>query len=653
MCCPPPSDAPPFMTDSSASTGAGSSASRASDATASGPRQVAPRSPLVRALDELRLAAAVVLVAAVLQLVVARLLHIPFSVYEWEWRDPALVWKTPWGYAMLFAPLAALLAIASALLPRGVPLRVSLTIWGTLVLWAIALFFPQVHGWASLLLSAALALQLSAPVARREAAARRVLRLAGPVALALVALSRPAFEWVDARRERSALAALPPAADGAPNVLLLVWDTVRAASLSLHGASAPTTPRLDRFAATGVTFDDAYSTAPWTLPSHASMFTGLYASASETDFAAALPTTAPTLAEVLRDAGYVTAGFTANLMATRAESGLDRGFVRYEDFTSSAWEIIHSTTLTQADIHVVLLNNIVTRRWWRILGELRKGNFENNFTVASHDVKHAPDIARDFLAWQEALPAGRPFFAFLNFFDAHDPYQPPAKHLAEVSGPNPKSIDEYHGGIRFIDEEVGRMLEVLRQRGVLDNTIVVVTSDHGEQFGEHGLSLHGNSLYRQALHVPFVLVYPPRVPAAVRVRAPVTMRDLPATLLDLVGVAGDTAPLPGTSLVPLWSDSTARGSDVISEVARHYRRGARNRNRNGPMQSVVAESLHVIRDGDAKLEAFDIVRDGREERDLVTAGTPADSLAPHLDGAVGRQRLAGKAGYARGAPDRR
>jgi arylsulfatase A-like enzyme len=637
------------------------------------PSPAAPRRPppsrLTRALDELRLGATAVLVAAVLQLLVARLLHIPFSVYEWEWRDPALLWKTPWGYAMLFAPLAALLAVTSASLSRGLPLRASLTVWGTLILWAIALYFPQVHGWASLLLSAAIALQLAAPLARRESGTRHALRLAGPAALLLVGLSRPAYEWYDARRERTAVAALPAAAPDAPNVLLLVWDTVRAASLSLHGATAPTSPRLDQFAATGVTFDDAYSTAPWTLPSHASMFTGLYASASQTDFAAALPDAAPTLAEILRDAGYATAGFTANLMATRAESGLARGFDRYEDFTSSAWEIIHSTTLTQADVHVVLLNNLVTRRWWRIWGELRKGNFENNFTVASHDVKRAPDIARDFLAWQGALPAGRPFFAFLNFFDAHDPYQPPAKHLAEVSGPKPGSIDQYHGGIRFIDEEVGAMLEELRRRGVLDNTIVVVTSDHGEQFGEHGLNLHGNSLYRQVLHVPFVLVYPPRVPAAVRVRAPVTMRDLPATLLDLAGVAPGPRGMPGTSLTALWRDSTARGSDVVSEVARHYRKGARNRNRNGPMQSVVAESLHVIRDGDDRIEAYDIVRDGREERDLAAAdssGAPSGaptgtsaadslvgSLAGHLERAVQRHQLLGTAGYTRGTPRRR
>lgn len=602
-----------------------------------------------RAVDELLIGAAAALAAALLHLAIVRIFDMRFSVYGWDWRSGALVWKVPLGYGMVFAPLAAILSALAFILPRGIPLRVTAALWLTLILWAQALFFPAIHGWASLVVATAIAMQLSRLVGRAVGPTRRVLRWAGVAYLAVAATSRPAFERFEAFRERSAIAALTWPAEGAPNVLLLVWDTVRAASLSLHGAEIPTTPQLDSIARHGVVFDEAHSTAPWTLPSHASMFTGRYTSATGTDFDTALPTGAPTLAEVLRDRGYVTGGFTANLMATRAESGLARGFIRYEDFTSSAREVLHSTTFTQADIFVVFLENLRQGRYWRVWRDLRQGNFETHFTVASHDVKRAPVVARDFLAWQEALPRERPFFAFVNLFDAHDPYLPPPEFLEPVSGPNPRAVDRYHGSIRYVDDVVGRMLRELDRRGVLDNTIVVITSDHGEQFGEHGLTLHGNSLYRQVLHVPLVMVYPAAIPSAVRVQVPVTTRDIPATLLALAGVALAETGIEGHSLATLWSNARQPISEVISEVSRHYRNAPTIRNRNGPMQSLVADSLHVIRDGDGKVEVYDVVADAAETRNLATDGRVSARQAARLDSSVARNALQGRGPYARRA----
>lgn len=609
---------------------------------------VAPTNRMRRALDELLMGAAAALVAALLHLAVVRILDLRFSVYGWDWRSIALVWKVPLGYGMVFAPVAVALSLLALALPRGISLRLSATVWLTLVLWAIALFFPAIHGWASLVLAAAVALQLSRLAVRAPDSTRRALRLTGVAYLAVAVAARPAFERVTASRERTAVAALATPAEGAPNVLLLVWDTVRAASLSLYGAQVPTTPQLDSIAAHGVVFDEAYATAPWTLPSHASMFTGRYASATETDFGIPLPPDAPTLAEVLRNQGYATAGFTANLMATRAESGLSRGFIRYEDFTSSAWEVLHSTAFTQADLVVVFLENLRRGRYWRVVRDIVNGGFETHFTVASHDVKRAPTLARDFLAWQDTIPKGRPFFAFINLFDAHDPYQPPPEFLAQVSGPNARTIDRYHGSIRFVDDVVGRMLRELDRRGVLDHTIVVITSDHGEQFGEHGLTLHGNSLYRQVLHVPLLVTYPAGVPTNVRVKEPVTLRDIPATVLALAGVPHRGTGIEGHSLATLWSNSGERTSDVISEVSRHYRRAPSLRNLNGPMQSVVADSVHVIRDGDDRIEAYNVATDGAEERNLTTDAARSASLRAPLDEAVSRNTLRGAKGYARG-----
>ena len=603
------------------------------------------RGPLLRAADEVLAGAAAAVIGAALFLLLVRLVPIPFSVHDWDFRSAGLVWRTPWGYLLVFAPLALGLAVVSALLPRGVPLRLTVTLWLTLVLWGLVLRVTQVHGLAWLVLALAAGLQLGGPIARRPRAARRALRWGGATLLGLALAARPVFEWRQAGGERAAIAALPPATAGAPNVLLIIWDTARAASLSLYGAPFNTTPVLDSLARHGATFDEAYATSSWTLPSHASMFTGAYASETATDFAAALPPGRPTLAEVLRARGYVTGGFTANLMATRAESGLSRGFIRYDDFVPSLREVLHSTPYTQADIGVVVLELLYERRYGRLWTELKRASFETNFTVNSHEVRRTPHVAAAFQAWRASLPPGRPYFAFLNFFDAHDPYRPPPEDVAAVGDTARTALARYHGSLHYVDRHMGTMLRELAREGGLDNTIVIVTSDHGEQFGEHGLTLHGNSLYRQAVHVPLVVVYPPRVPAGVRVAAPVTLRDLPATVLDLAGISSAASGLGGVSLAATLGatppDRAAREaptSVVLSELTQHYRRSPTLRNRNGPMQAVVADSLHVIRDGDDGLEAFNIVTDGEELVNLAE-GARRDTLGVLLDSAVARAQV--------------
>jgi arylsulfatase A-like enzyme len=132
----------------------------------------------------------------------------------------------------------------------------------------------------------------------------------------------------------------------------------------------------------------------------------------------------------------------------------------------------------------------------------------------------------------------------------------------------------------------------------------------------------------------------------VRVNTPVSLRDLPATVLALAGVPQLNSGVLGTPLNPLWADSTAPRSEVISELSRHYRRGPAVRNRNGPMSSLVRDSLHVIRDGDDGIEGYNISSDGAEERNLA-AGARRDTLTAALDTALARQQLAGKDGYAR------
>jgi arylsulfatase A-like enzyme len=613
------------------------------------------RGRLLRAVDELALAGGAAVVAAMLQMAIVRLVPIPFSVYEWDYRSAPLLWKTPWGYLLAFSPVAALLATVALVAPSVLSLRTSLTVWCTLAFWGVGLMYPEIHGLASLLLAVGLAMPIAKVLAPRWEHAPVTRRLLSLTLVALALAARPAFTWWRATSERATIAALPVAPAGAPNVIFLIWDTVRAGSLSLYGAPLPTTPVLDSLAQGAITFDQAFATAPWTLPSHGSIFTGRYASATRTEFAVPLADDAPTLAEALQQRGWATGGFTANVGATREASGLAQGFVHYSDFASSFYEILRSTPLTQADFFLVLMENIRSRRFYRIWSEVRQLNFGNNFTSVSHDHKKAPEIAADFLAWQGALAPDRPFFAFLNFWDAHAPYVAPTGYLRAVGAASTRPLDRYHAAIRFIDHELGTMLGELERRRVLDNTIVVITSDHGEQFGEHGLTLHSNSLYRQLLHVPLMIRFPRETAAGRRIATPVSLRDLPATTLELLGIAQGPTALEGRSLAPLWRGTATGASEVLSEVSRHYRTGSgRFRNANGPMASLVADSLHIIRDGNAQLEAFDLARDLPQERNLAT-GALAAALGARLDSAVMRNVPTRTGLYAPGAggPPRR
>ncbi|MFN2433487.1 MAG: sulfatase, partial [Gemmatimonadota bacterium] len=187
----------------------------------------------------------------------------------------------------------------------------------------------------------------------------------------------------------------------------------------------------------------------------------------------------------------------------------------------------------------------------------------------------------------------------------------------------------YEAAVAALDHEVGRLLEELERRGRLRNTVVVVTSDHGEQFGEHGLTRHDNSLYMPLLHVPLILVFPPRVPGGLRVAEAVSLRDLPATLLELLGVRDD--PLPGSSLAPLWGRSPAQAavqlSPLLSTVRRGINRPAWEPVSRGDMYSIIDEHLHFIRNGDGQEELYDLEGDPEELHDLAQLPAVAADLA--------------------------
>ncbi|MDH4130939.1 MAG: sulfatase-like hydrolase/transferase [Gemmatimonadota bacterium] len=546
--------------------------------------------------------------------------------------DPRAVWTIPVADAALFALLAMAAWGAGVAIPSL--RRPALTLWAFcfLGLFGALYNFPAVHRVAALLLSAGLALQV-VRVSRGGARLTGAIARSTPWLLAGTAgLAIGMVGW-QAIAERRAVGRLGAAPAGAPNVLLIVLDTVRAMNLSLYGYARETTPWLTRWARSGVTFTRAMSTAPWTLPSHASLMTGRQAHELSADWMVPLDTLDTTLAEALAARGWLPAGFVANTDYASAEVGLARGFIHYEDYTLSPGQIARSSSLARAIARVRPLR--------RLIGT------EDNLGR-----KTAPDISQAFLSWVDRGHS-RPFFAFLNYYDAHRPYLPPRAWAERFRTPgvalNPRvrkehgedrnppaaitqgAVDAYDGSIAYLDHELGLLFEELARRGLLQNTIVVLTSDHGEEFMEHGVWDHGNSLYLNSVHVPLVVSWPGRVPADSVVATPVSIAAVPGTILELA--TGGSAMLPGGSLSTAWNSQTDGGA-VLSSVRRVPRQPEWYPVSAGDMTATLVWPWRLIRTGGTDhRELYRIDTDPMERHDL--SQTPAAALAPQeLTGAA-------------------
>ncbi|QEH34519.1 Choline-sulfatase [Aquisphaera giovannonii] len=504
--------------------------------------------------------------------------------------------------------------------------------------------------WASLLLSAGLAVQSGRWAGRRPdvplAWARRAVPLLAAALLAAVMVTRGGRAWAEHR----AVSSLPPASANAPNVLLIVWDTVRAASTSLHGYGRPTTPNLQRLAARGTRFDLAFSTSSWTLPAHASLFTGRWPHELGVDWKSPLRRDVPTVAGHLRDRGYDTAGFVANLDYASVETGLSRGFAHYEDYPVDLLDTL--------DRYVGLGHRMELSTWGSVVSSLLEkasGRPMGRIGRSREHAKRATDVDRgflDWLSWQRGR--ARPFFAFLNYNDAHSPYEVPDPS-APGFGLRPTTLRDYltlqrwnqvpkaslrpedvqmatavyDECIAHLDRRLGLLLDELDRRGVLGNTIVIVTADHGEHLGDHLLFFHGCSLYRQLVHVPLVIVDPRGAATGRVVAGPVGLRDLPATIAELVGEV-DGAPFPGRSLARSLRDAAGPPGDAPGPLLMEttpplvMMNEGREPVAKGPMRSLVAGGLHYIESGDGTQELFSLEGDPEERFNLANAPTAGD-----------------------------
>jgi arylsulfatase A-like enzyme len=550
------------------------------------------------------------------------------------------VWLAPLVNLLLFSSLGLIFALATKFWPRwGGWLSLRVISFGA-VFPVLMVISPQITKFAWAVLALGISAVLARQLERRVSRLRRWLILSFP-ALAGAILIPASFlfggDWLKSWQE--AARDLPPA--GSPNVLLIVLDTVRADHLSLHGYYRPTSPTLEQLAKRGIRFDFARATSPWTLPSHASILMGRWPHEVGGRWMSPLEGNPPTLAEYLGARGYATAGFVGNVTYCSYDTRLDRGFTHYEDYVLEPLSLVR--TLYLGDL---ALKNVAELGWEASLhaglGLLLPGPDSALWRILTTERrKAASSINQEFLGWlsQRRQPS-RPFFAFLNYFDAHTPYLLPAgaryrfglkpqiesdtlrptlDRLTQPENYETFAQDCYDNCLAYLDEQLGALLAELDRRGVLDQTLVAVTSDHGEGLGEHGLIFHGESLYRTEIGVPLVIA-PPTFRRSFVVRPPVSLRDLPATIASLAGFeTGST--FPGRSLARFWQGSPATASfaasdEVFSELASPNPlnpNGGRSPAYRGPLVSLAeGDFVYIRNEGDGGEELFDERSDPRE-----------------------------------------
>ncbi len=501
--------------------------------------------------------------------------------------NPHQVWMAPAFNFVLLLVLTSVVAIVA----RGVRSRqatvpaLRATAYTCAAAQSLLVLPPRVGLIALLVLAAGVGVQAARVTAEKRRDAR-IGQLSAALLIATIgwAVVLPAVQTIQYRRALAGLRAVP---GDRPNVLLLILDTVSAREMSLHGYRRRTTPTLDSIARHGVVFDRAIAPAPWTLPSHASMFSGYRADRLQTRYLVPFEADKRVVAEEFAEAGYVTGGFVGNTEYTGRASGLGRGFHRYADFTLS-W----STSIVSSSIGRLLLDRI--SRWRERPLEVTR--------------RTADTVSEEFLDWHAEVE-GRPWFAFLNYYDAHDPYvpepgderrfltegQPAVYDITDVEASDTAAVASaraLHDAALFgLDRAIGSLVDELQRRGDLQETIIVISSDHGEEWGEQGVLLHGNSVYLPALRVPLIIVDPEDGPRGRRIPAVVGTQHIGATLLDLAGLP--TADLRGSSLRSFWEHG-ATSEDVVSWVEQAIRQPAHYPASSGPLYSVINDSVQVI-----------------------------------------------------------
>jgi len=554
------------------------------------------------------------------------------------------VWLAPLTYLLLFLVMGLFLAAVTRLWPRRGGWLSRRLIVACALVPALMVAGPQIYVEAWIILALGIAVRLVPWLERHPIGLRRWLLWSFPGLVGLVMIMAGSVVAGDWLKERRAASRPLPAADS-PNVLFIVLDTVRADHLSLYGYGRTTTPKLEQLAKLGIRFENVRATAPWTLPSHASMFTGRWPHELGVEWMTPLREEYLTLAEYLGSHGYATAGFAANTLFCSYDTGINRGFAHYEDYELGPLAAVQTAFVVELVFRGVVPLAVKHGRSFDA-GLLRPLQEALLGWVLTRDRISARAINRKFVDWlARRREPRRPFFAFLNYIDAHAPYVAPTV-AGHRFGLRPRSfsdadildgwrtlfklelplyyrtlaLDAYDNCLAYLDEQLGELFEELQRRGELDRTLVIVTSDHGEGLGEHDLFDHGESLYRTEIGVPLLIVPPARSRSQGVVSETVSLRNLPATIVELVGLKADSS-FPGPSLANLWRRSAPDPGaftidGVISELTGPNPldpNQGRSPARQGPLISLSeGDFVYIRNEGNGVEELFNERDDPRE-----------------------------------------
>ncbi len=553
-------------------------------------------------------------------------------------------WTVPLGHAALMVVPGVLLAALKRIWPVLISLRVESGLLATLAIWLALLRMP-LYAVCSFLMAAGAGRLIGDAVAARGLV-RRQVRWTFATLLGVLGVTVAISSGWQAVREWRTVAELPPSPPNARNVVLIVWDTVRAFNTNLYGYNRDTTPNLTKWARKGVLYKQALAPAPWTFPSHACLFTGQWPLRIDSQWKFTLDAPNPTLAEFLTKHGYQTAGFVANTNCCTFDTGLSRGFSHYADYALTPRSI-----LTRTVAGTWILQNLLS------LGSIPTPDSYYEKKWINIQSGSATEIDDRFTQWLGRRRPDRPFFAFLNYFDAHEPYIPPPGYEGRF-GIRPTTVKDYQllidfvgmpkdpsqrneiimvrdcydDCIAFLDQRLQSLLDALQGQGLLENTDVIITSDHGEAFGEHDLVGHSGSVNLEEVGVPLVILSPV-APAGRVVESPVSLRDLPATVVDLLGLS-DVSPFPGRSLAADWKRPPGEAPPSMTSPAFSEQANAtafqiqprHTRGHRGLEMSVVAFGHHYIRTGTGVERFYDLKTDPFERHNLISARSVGSEL---------------------------
>jgi arylsulfatase A-like enzyme len=446
---------------------------------------------------------------------------------------------------------------------------------------------------------------------------RRHLLILYTAAMAFIFVINPLIYIIQTKYQDASSGDIAESFQGIPEgirrILLISVDTLRPDYMSCYNPDGARTPHMDQIANDGILFQRAFTSAPWTLPSFVSIMTGLPASVHTVKtIQNRVPDTLLTLAEVLKDNDYHTAAIGDNPYLT-PHFNLSQGFLEYNFFPKTGVSLGNS-----------LGSNVVSG--WLLPG-LDKAEASTS------------DLTQMAVEWLDGNH-DHSFFLWLHYFDPHMPYSPPSDYLPDIPplpsigtsfgddrlhdiryGDYVPILPErewikllYRSEVRYVDDNIGRLIMHLKKLGIYDETLIVFFSDHGEEFWEHGGFEHGHTLYNELLHVPFIIKLPRSLQASDihPIEDKVAVQSIMPTVLDLCGIDFPGTEMTSPSLATMWRSPSARQKkDPLYSTALYIREDR---------ESIAVDGMKYIRFTiTPREELYDLAKDPQEQYSIAVS----------------------------------